>query len=174
MALGKRGWSCLGDTLVPGQVINGEVIAHPRRAEVLASAALALSESLEISQFVRPGGNAVGINIRRWQDPARLLATATFSTEPPKPATPGIAHARIARGFLLEVKTKDRTPGQLLEMVAALAALPAWVSSDPLRAITDPEAGWAIADGQRLADKAREQLEAALDELADWLVAHDD
>ena len=91
--------------------------------------------------------------------------------EPPEPVSPGIGRARIARGLLIEVAAKERTPRELLEIVSGLAVLPAWVSSDPLRAITDQDAEWASADAHQTSTKAKEALDVALDELAGWVSA---
>ncbi|GDX32435.1 hypothetical protein LBMAG15_13700 [Actinomycetes bacterium] len=169
VGLSKIGWSCVGDFLVPARVAGGQVMVYPREAPILCSAAIAVMESMAIDSFVRPGGNAVGIGIARWSEPIALVAMATLMPEPPEPVSPGIGRARIARSLLIEVVPKERSPGELLEIVAGLAVLPAWVSSDPLRAITDPDAEWASVDARHTSDKARDALESALDELATWL-----
>ena len=169
IGLAKMGWSCLGDVLVPARVVAGQVIVYPRQSPVICSAAVAVSESLDIEQFVRPGGNAVGVALARWPEPIALVAMATLMPEPPELVSPGIGRARIARALLVEVAAKERTPRELLEIVTGLAVLPAWVSSDPLRVVTDPDAQWASGDAQAVALKAKVALSAALNELADWV-----
>ena len=171
IGLAKRGWSCVGDFLVPARVVDGAVLVYPRAAPIVCSAAIAVMESMEIDQFVRPGGNAVGVVVKRWQEPIALTSMATLLPEPPEPVSPGIGRARIARGLLIEVAAKERTPRELLEIVSGLAVLPAWVSSDPLRAITDQDAEWASADAHQTSTKAKEALDVALDELAGWVSA---
>ena len=171
IGLAKRDWSCVGDFLVPARVVDGAVLVYPREAPVVCSAAIAVMESMEIDQFVRPGGNAVGILVNRWRKPTTLTSMATLLPEPPEPVSPGIGRARIARGLLIEVVAKERTPRELLEIVSGLAVLPAWVSSDPLRAITDPDVEWASADAHQTSTKAKEALDVALDELAGWVSA---
>lgn len=171
VGLSKIGWSCVGDFLVPARVVGGQVMAYPREAPIACSASVAVMESMTIDNFVRPGGNAVGIGIARWSRPIALVAMATLMPEPPEPVSPGIGRARIARALLIEVAAKERSPGELLEIVAGLAVLPAWVSSDPLRAITDQDAEWASADAHQTSTKAKEALDVALDELAGWVGA---
>lgn len=172
IGLARMGWTCVGDSLVPARVVDGQVMAYPREAPIICSAAIAVMESMVIDRFVRPGGNAVGIEIDRWRQPIALVAMATLMPEPPEPVSPGIGRARIARALLVEVVANERTPGELLELVAGLAVLPAWVSSDPLRAITDPDAEWASADAHQTSTKAKEAMEAALEELAGWVVSN--
>ncbi|CAB4892120.1 MAG: hypothetical protein F2806_02290 [Actinobacteria bacterium] len=170
VGLAKMGWCCLSDFLIPARVIDGQVLAYPRQSPVICSAAVAVSESLDIEQFVRPGGNAVGVALSRWSEPIALVAMATLMPEPPEPVSPGIGRARIARAMLVEVIANERTPGELLDIVTGLAVLPAWVSSDPLRVVTDPDAQWASDDSRAVATKAKTALNAALNELADWVV----
>ena len=174
VGLSKIGWKCVGDFLVPARVESGQVIVYPREAPVICSAAIAVMESMTIENFVRPGGNAVGIGIARWSQPIALVAMATLMPEPPEPVSPGIGRARIARALLVEVVAKERSPGELLEIVAGLAVLPAWVSSDPLRAITDPDAEWASTDAHHTSSKARGALELSLAELAAWVDSQND
>jgi hypothetical protein len=169
IGLAKMGWSCVGDVLVPARVVAGQVIVHPRQSPVICSANVAVSESLDIEQFVRPGGNAVGVALSRWPEPIALVAMATLMPEPPELVSPGIGRARIARALLVEVAAMERTPRELLEIVTGLAVLPAWVSSDPLRVVTDPDAQWASDHVQAVALKAKVALSAALNELADWV-----
>ena len=168
VALSQRGWTCVGDSLVPAAIADGSVLVQRRVDTVLCSSTLAMSESLHIVEHPRPGGNAVTVRVPMHEGSVALGATALFPLAPSASESAGLARARLARGSLVEVSPGERTPEQVLDAVSGLTALPLWTRADPNLA--------EIADGPVASDRAvdravviRTRLGAALDDLSEWL-----
>jgi hypothetical protein len=168
VAMSQRGWTCVGDSLVPASMDEGALVAHPRSGTVICSSTLSAAESLEAVAHPRPGGNAVMIRIPMHEGPVALAATALFPLAPMPSESAGLARARSARAMLVEVSRGERTPQQLLDVVSCLAALPQWVTSDPAQEeLADDQTATASSADRAAGIRAR--ICVALDDLTGWL-----